>query len=590
MTTPTPTARPCAVALAATLALTLASPRAAAQTAAASATPAAAAAPAGTDTGAERAGLQELRATTLALIEALVEQGLLPRAKADELIRKSNQAGAQAAAKGGGGTAVAAVPVAPSTTPPGWGDRPASVVRVPYIPDSVRAQMKEEIRNDVIATAREENWIDARQLPGWVKGLKVEGDVRVRAEDALLDNTNTPPELYQLQNLLGSSPAWSPDIVNTRTDRQRLTLRARLGVVAKPGDDVTAGIRMTTGGTTPVASQSITLGNDFQRSVVTLDRAYIRWEPANNFRFTGGRMAVPFYGTDLLWPDDLAVEGVMGQGELDLARGVYAFSTIGAFPLQEFQISGEDKWLYGGQVGLDWALGGDWNLRGAVGLYNFRKIEGVRETAPPPTGPFANTTPYQLTQYPPTVRQKGNTLFDLNPPDSTATNAVWGLASRFKPMNATLGLLDRQFEPFEMQGTVDYVRNTGFERADIVRRFGPDAPPELADLAAMVTGWQVRMDVGRLRLQERGDWQAYVGWRRFERDAWPDAFTDTTWNLGGTNYKGYTVGGWYVYDRNANVGVRWTSTRNLDDGTQGNDLSSAKLRIDVLQVETNVKF
>jgi hypothetical protein len=578
-----PTARPGTVALAAILALTLPSPRAAAQTAAAAAP--AAATPA-TDAASERAGLQELKATTLALIEALVEQGLLPRAKADELIRKAQQAGTAAAT--GGGTAVAVAPV--PVPAPGWGERPSNVVRVPYVPENVRAQMKQEIKNDVIATAREENWVDARQLPGWVKGLKVEGDVRVRAEDALLDNTNTPPELYQLQNLLGSTPAWSPDIVNTRTDRQRLTFRARLGVVAKPGDDVTAGVRLTSGGTTPVSSQSITMGNDFQRTVVTLDRAYIRWEPLQGLRFDGGRMAVPFDGTDLLWPDDLALEGVSAKGELNLGRGVYAFSTLGAFPLQEFAISGQDKWLFGAQAGIDWALDGNWDLRGAVALYNYRKIEGVRETEPPPTGPFANTTPYQLSQYPANVRQKGNTLIDINAPGSTATSAVWGLASRFKPFNTTLSLVDRQFEPFRIKGTVDYVRNTGFERDDILARFGADAPPELASLAAMTTGWQARMDLGRLRMAERGDWYAFVAWRRFERDAWPDAFTDTTWNLGGTNYKGYSLGAWYMFDRSADVGLRWTSTRNLDDGTDGADLSSAKLRVDVLQVESNVRF
>src|SRR5262245_18852356 len=93
MTTPTRTARPCALAAAAALALPGASPWAAAQSAppAAAAAATAAAVP---DPASERAGLQELRATTLALIEALVEQGLLPRAKADELIRKAQQAAA----------------------------------------------------------------------------------------------------------------------------------------------------------------------------------------------------------------------------------------------------------------------------------------------------------------------------------------------------------------------------------------------------------------------------------------------------------------------------------------------------------------
>ena len=567
MTPLTPTLRPRAAALAVALALAGVAHQAAAE----DTTPATA--------DAERASLQQLRDTTLSLIEALVEQGLLSRAKADELIRKSQQR-----------PAVVAAAVPAPAAPAEWGAKAPATVRVPYLPESVRAQMKAELKNDILATAREENWIDARQMPDWIKGLKIEGDVRVRAEADFFDNTNTAPELYQLQNVIGATPAWAPDLVDTRLDRQRLTLRARLGVTVKASDDVTAGVRIASGATTGPSSESVTLGNDFNRSAVTLDRAYVRWEPRPGLRFDAGRMAVPFDGTDLLWPDDLFVEGVSAKGELDIARGLYAFSTIGAFPLQEFAISGQDKWLYGGQVGLDWAMGSDWQLRGAVGLYNFRNIEGRREQGLPPTGPFANTVPYQLSQYPSGVRQKGNTLIDLNAPTSTATNAVWGLASRFKPYNITLGLVDRQFDPFQVGASVDFVRNTGFEISDIVRRFGADAPPELQSLNAMTTGWQTRLNFGISRMQERGDWTGFIAWRRFERDAWPDAFTDTTWNLGGTNYKGYSIGGSYMFDRHATFGARWTSTRNLDDGTNGADLSSAKLKIDVLQLETNVKF
>ena len=553
------------VVIACALAMTGVAPWAAAQDAAPSAA------------DAERAGLQQLRDTTLALIDALVEQGLLSRAKADELLRKAQRP-------------AAAVAAAPPPAAAEWGARAPSVVRVPYLPESVRAQMKAELKNDILATARDENWIDARQMPDWLKGVKLEGDVRVRAEADLFANDNTARELYQLQNVIGASPAWSPDLVETQRDRQRLTLRARLGVTVKAGEDVSAGVRLASGATTGPTSESVTMGNDFNRSAVTLDRAWVRWEPRQGLRLDAGRMAVPFDGTDLLWPDDLAVEGVSAHGELDLARGVYAFSTIGAFPLQEFAISGQDKWLYGGQVGVDWALGSAWQLRGAVGLYEFRNIEGRRETALAPTGPFAGTTPYQLSQYPAGVRQKGNTLIDLNAPTSTATSAVWGLASRFKPFDVTLGLVDRQFEPFQVGASIDYVRNTGFDSADIVRRFGDEAPPELQSLAAMTTGWQARLNFGKARMQERGDWTGFVAWRRFERDAWPDAFTDTTWNLGGTNYKGYSIGASYLFDRHATVGARWTSTRNLDDGSNGNDLSAARLKIDVLQVETNVKF
>jgi hypothetical protein len=590
MTAAPPTPTPRATALLAAVALAAAGPAPAAFAQAAPASPAASAAPA---EAAERQDLLELRATTLALIEALVEQGLLPRAKADELIRKAQRAG---------GTAVAHAAPSPSPSATGgpndgsgWGQpiaqgSPPPVVRVPYLPESVKQKMKEDIEMDVLATARDENWADPRSLPEWVKRVKVEGDLRVRAEGDYLDNTNTAPELYQLQNLIGATPAWSPDLVNTRHDRQRLTLRARLGVAVDAGNDTTAGVRLSSGAATSPTSESVTMGNDFNRSVVTLDRAYVKWEPRQGWRAIGGRMGVPFYGTDLLWPEDLFVEGVAGQGEFNLARGVYGFSTIGIFPLQELATSTRDKWLYGAQFGVEGALGDHWTLRGAAAIYEFRNIEGIRETELPPVGPFANTGDYFSSQYPASARQHGNTLMALDAPGSNATSATWGLASRFKPFDVTVGLVDHQFAPFDLSATVDYVRNMGFERADILRRFGADAPPELQDLAAMTTGWQTTFGVGRTRMSEVGDWTAFASWRRFERDAWPDAFTDTTWNLGGTNYQGYSLGGAYLFDRRASVGARWTSTRNLDDGTHGSDLSSAKLHVDVLQVETNVKF
>lgn len=554
-------------------------------TTAALAQDAAAAAPA---VDAERAGLLELRATTLSLIEALVEQGLLPRAKADELLAKARRAGSVAV--------VAAAPApAPARGPAQWGDAVAvapanpATVRVPYLPESVRQQMKEELKLEVLNTARDENWVDARVLPEWVRGVKVEGDIRVRGQYDLFDDSNAAPELYQLQNLAGSTPAWSPDLVNTRNDRQRLTLRARLGVTVKAGDDTTAGLRLSSGATTGPSSQSVGMGNDFNRSAVTLDRAWVRWEPAFGWRAIGGRMAVPFDGSDLIWPEDLSVEGLAGQGEVTLGRGLYAFSTVGAFPLREFATTGRDQWLLGAQAGVDWAFGNGWEVRGAAALYQFRNIEGVRETAPPPTGPSANTGGYLSSAYPDSVRQKGNTLMNLNAPGQASARATWGLASRFRPFDVTVGIVNRDFDPWQFGLGIDYVHNGGFDRADIARRFGEGAPPELQTLAAMVDGWQVRATAGKARMEEKGDWTAFVAFRRFERDAWPDAFTDTTWNLGGTNYKGYSVGGSWLLDRRLSVGARWTSTRNLEDSTP-TDLSSQRLRIDVLQLDANVKF
>ena len=109
------------------------------------------------------------------------------------------------------------------------------------------------------------------------------------------------------------------------------------------------------------------------------------------------------------------------------------------------------------------------------------------------------------------------------------------------------------------------------------------------------------MVFGNPTLVERGAWQAFIAYRHFERDAWIDALTNQEWHLGGTSYQGYSIGGAYAFDRRSTLGLRLTSTRNLDDGARflsipgdptsvSGNLSSAPLKIDLFQVEANVRF
>lgn len=545
--------------------------------------PAAAASAPAAAPSAERAELEQLRATTQALIQALVDQGLISRERAAALLRQAAAAPAQAA-----GPAAAA-----AAQPPQWGT-PATAVRVPYIPETLKAQIKEDIRNDVMATARDEGWADSRRIPPWVRGLTLEGDIRVRAQGELFDEGNLAADVYRSQL---DSPAWSPDLTNTQVSRQRLTLRARLGALAKVSDDVSAGLRIVAAGNSGPTSASSTLGNNFNRLSASFDRAWLRWEPRYDLRFEGGRMANPFFGSDLIWPDDLSLDGVAMRGERDLASGLVAFATVGAFALEEFALTRHDKWLYGVQLGTDWAVTDRTQLRLGLAVYDFQNVEGVRENDPPPTGPRAGTVAYQLSQYPAAVRQKGNTLINLNDPTSTAA-PVWGLASKFRPVNLSAAVTFGHFEPYQVGLSADWVKNTGFDLADIRQRAGTNA---VDVVLPKTTGVQLRGVIGTPKLAERGDWQGFVALRKFERDAWVDAFTDTTWHLGGTNYKGFSVGGSYTLDRNTTFGARWTSTRNLDDGYRflavptdptsvSGNLSSAPLKIEVIQLEVQSRF
>jgi hypothetical protein len=561
----------------------------------------------------EKRELERLRATTLGLIDALVSQGLLTRERADALLRQASAATDAARP--------APVAAASPPAPVPWGTPPQPtaappVVRVPYLSETVRAQLREEIKADVMTTARQENWLEPTPLPEWLRMVTLEADLRVRWQSDLYDapvyltdpttgaivggpcdivGGNLPAECYRAQTLLGASPGWSPDLINTTVDRNRMLLRARLGMYARLSDTTNMGLRLTTGNVVGPTSTSQTLGNYFNKSSFVLDLAFIRWAPRPDLRLIAGRMPNPFYvGTDLVWPRDLSFDGLALQGDYQIAPGLSAFGTVGAFPLEEFNVDARDKWLYAAQAGADWAISSKSRLRVGLAYYDFANIEGVQETTLPPVEPRLLTTGYFSSAYPLTVRLKGNTLININAPGSTGS-ATWGLASQFRPINLTAGLSLAVFEPYTLNIGVDWLKNTAFNLADIRARSGLSN----LELEEKTTGLQASVEFGKAKLNVLGDWLVGATFRRIERDAWLDGFTDTTWHLGGTNYQGWQIGGLYAIDRHLALGIRYTSTRNLDDGVRapvGNppvptgNLSSAPLKIDVLQVDLNAWF
>ncbi len=232
----------------------------------------------------DRIELERLRATTQALIEALVSQGLLTRERADTIVRQAAAAAATAPAPGSATPGAARAAGTPPDTVAA-----AKVIRVPYIPETLKAQLREEIRYDVLAIAREERWADPRQIPTWVQGIRLDGDLRLRAQaerfarplyafdpatglqlgDACsIVGGNLPARCYRRQT---DSPAWAPDIASATDNRDRLTLRARLGVNARVSSDISAGLRFSTGSTSGPTSSSQTLGTYFNKTGVVLD-------------------------------------------------------------------------------------------------------------------------------------------------------------------------------------------------------------------------------------------------------------------------------------------------------------------------------
>lgn len=504
--------------------------------------------------------LRNLRNTTISLLNLLVQQGVLTREKADELIRQSQQTGE----KPGSGTPGTAAATGASAAA-GSGQPP--VIRVPYVPETVKQQIREEVKEDVLAQAKRERWGDPGVLPDWLNRISFAGDVRFRGQADRFPTDNAPnatPQQLQLPEF------GAYNINNTEDPRNRMRLRVRFGAEATIGDSVTAALRLTTGssgtGGDP-STENENLGNYNARGTVGFDRAYISVRPTDWFYFTGGRLGNPFLApTTLVWGDDLSLQGAI-VGLTPHFGGFKPFATAGIFPIQDIEPtplnSARSKWLYGYQAGVNWQLTQKFSWKIAGALYDYRHIEGVPD-------PTLVSTQYTLTAAP--FRQKGNSVFDINNLLNTVngtTNYVIGLASKFREANASTSFDLNVYGTKHLVLDADWVKNIGFNRNEILARTGLDMPED-------TLGMQEKLTFGDVSFVRRNSWQAYVGYRHVESDAVVDAFTDADFHLGGTNATGYYLGARYAFESNTTIGLRWYSAKQID---------GLPLAIDVLQLD-----
>ncbi|MGE8632778.1 MAG: putative porin [Achromobacter piechaudii] len=530
---------------------------------------------------------------TINLIRLLVQQGVLKPEQANALVA---QAEAEASA-------------ARQATP----DRGASVaqagdVRVPYIPQTVRDQIRDEVKAEVMVQAKEENWAQPNTFPDWVSRITVEGDVRVRDESRLYNGGNSN-EITDFAKLNAKGPydvnpntnGGYPPMLNTREDRRnQLRIRARLGVRAEMSEAWSAGIRLATGSDDSPVSTSQTLGGGMGKKDIWLDQAYLTYRPAKWATVTGGRIANPFESTDTLFSNDLNFDGIAAIFKQPLqGRDVTLFGTLGAFAT-EYANNGwnsssmnegatENKWLLGAQVGADWKINSQNSLRGALAYYHFDNIAGQRSSS---CSPWAGAENCDTDWSRPAFMQKGNTLFllrniapnPLNPADTPQPQYV-GLASKFDLLDLNLRWDTRVFDGLGLRLNGNYIRNLAYSKNKmasrsqgyIVNNFGDNG-----DIESGPNAWMLQATLGRsYDLKEKGDWLAFVGYKYIQPDALPDAFNDSSFHQGGTNARGYYIGAGYAFEKNVYGVFRWMSTK---------EIYGPPLAIDTMQFEINARF
>lgn len=544
----------------------------------------------------EREELLNLKNTTVNLIDVFVQQGLLDKHKAEALMKaakaKAVVADQQQAPEHDGGK--------PNT--------PKSI-RFAYVPEFVKDEIRQEVIaglthkvvTEVKADAKKEQWGVPAALPEWLNNIKISGDMRLRAQDDFFGSDNTQNAYLDYLNINREGGVLAAQnkneaYLNTTKDRLRLRERFRLAIEAKITDGLKTGLRLSTTNQFSPVSSNQTLGNTGQSFEVAIDRAFVQYDFLDSqkndwFSLYGGRIANPWVSTEMVYSPDLSFEGFAGTfrwrmnqnnsvvknyraGEPTARFGLQMgpqtpdtlFVTLGAFPIQEVNFSTSDKWLLGGQLGADWLVHNDSRLKVAAAYYDYQNVR-ARANA-------RDSFTYDWTA--PQFTQKGNTMVPINVNDgfnSRCTDSqslqgqgcLFGLASDFKIFNATVMYDFADFAPTHALLSLDYAKNLGYDASRIGRQFpGAFDGNRGADNKARTDAFQVRLDVGNPEIKRFKDWSTILAYRYIQRDAVLDAFTDTIFHQGGTDAKGWMIGGNYGLAKNTWLMFRWFNTEAID--------------------------
>ena len=538
---------------------------------------------------------------TVNLINLLVQKGTLSQAEAAEMIRQA-QADAVTAQNAAARADIAALPAAPD----------ADEMRVTYIPEVVKNNMRDEIKQELMAAAREEKWSE-KQYPEWTSKFRPFGDLRARWESTMFpdgnDNSGAFPNFNAIntgQPFDTSGNQFSPQY-NVDQDRDRIRMRARLGTDIMLGDGFNAGFRVATGDSNSPTSTNQTLGatgGSFSKYAIWLDRAFLSYDAGpgdgQELVFLVGRFDNPFFSTDIQWDNDLGFDGIALRGKVKVNDCVSTFFAAGYFPVyntdfnfasnQPSKFESTDKWLTGVQLGIDWKFADDWKAKFGVAYYGFDGVQG--ELSSPYTPLTANDAGDTDTTRP-SFAQRGNTYRSLRDIVPTAANdfgtkfqyQYYGLAAEFENLTITGKLEYEGFDPVTLALVGEATKNLAYNASAIdkiaVNNRGPANTNGVGAFEGGDTAWYSAFQVGMPALEKFGDWQTAFGYRYVESDAVVDGFTDSDFGGGGTNVQGFTVGGSFALSQFVRLALVWMSS---------NEIAGPPLSSDIIQFDINAKF
>jgi hypothetical protein len=242
-------------------------------------------------------------------------------------------------------------------------------------------------------------------------------------------------------------------------------------------------------------------------------------------------------------------------------------------------------------LGIDWKINDDFSFKAAGAYYYFDNVAGKLSS---PFVPLTANDQGNTDDTRPSFAQYGNTymaLRDITPTEQNDFGTIdqwqyFGLATPFHEADV-IGKLDyNHLEPFNVSLTGELVKNVAFDRGSVAaiavnNRGSGSSEGALGPFEGGDTAWIVILQLGDTVLRKRWDWNIRLDYRYVESDAVVDGFCDPDFGGGGTNVKGYTIGGAVALNPRVSLALRWYSS---------DQVSGPTLKADTFQLDANATF
>jgi hypothetical protein len=328
-----------------------------------------------------------------------------------------------------------------------------------------------------------------------------------------------------------------------------------------------------------------------------IDRASLRFAPLGGaLAMEVGRFANPFLSTELVWDDDVNLDGAAMAARLSTAGGLAPFVVVGVFPLQFTAVAfpaevpeklpSGDKLLLGAQLGTGFTPGERLSVKLGASFHLYSGVRG-KESTPCATHLKDVTCDTDSTR--PLFAQKGNTYMALRTPSDEALSEAaagapeyqyFGLASDFHELAAIVQLDYGLGSAAKVGLSGEWARNVAFSKrrtAEVaLNNLGACDEQGNCPYSGGPDAYLARVAFASPEADRRFAWTVAVGYRHVESDAVLDAFSDSDFGLGGTNLEGYDVGASLAVAKGVWVGARWMSA---------DEIAGPTYRVDVLQAD-----